>query len=151
MNDLEQELQELIIRAKEQGYLTYDEVNEYLPDEAVSAEALDNLLIALDEQGIELVDEPPEQFEEPPKEGPSAEDLQKQHEQAMLQLTPPEELRKLQSDPIRMYLSQMAVIPLLSRDEEIAIAKKIEITRKRFRRSVLNCFFALQTVMGHSL
>ncbi len=147
MNDLEQELQELIIRAKEQGYLTYDEVNEYLPDEAVSAEALDNLLIALDEQGIELVDEPPEQFEEPPKEGPSAEDLQKQHEQAMLQLTPPEELRKLQSDPIRMYLSQMAVIPLLSRDEEIAIAKKIEITRKRFRRSVLNCFFALQSTV----
>ena len=41
------------------------------------------------------------------------------------------------SDPIRMYLSQMAEIPLLTRDEEIALAKKIEVTRKRFRRNVL--------------
>ena len=44
-------------RARSQGYLTYDEVNDYLPDEAVDPEKLDNLLIALDEQGIELVNE----------------------------------------------------------------------------------------------
>ncbi len=53
------ELNELIATAQAQGYLTYDQVNDYLPDEAVTPEKLDNLLIALDELGIELVTEPP--------------------------------------------------------------------------------------------
>jgi len=141
---LETDLQTLITKGKSQGYLTYDEVNEYLPDEDVSPDKLDNLLLALDEQGIELVDEPPsKEFQEeklPP--GPTAEELQSVEEEPLL-LTA-EDLPKLTDDPIRMYLSQMAVIPLLSRDEEIALAKKIEITRKRFRRSVLACDFAMR-------
>ena len=45
--------------------------------------------------------------------------------------------KKLNSDPIRMYLAQMAEIPLLTRAEEISLAKKIEVTRKRFRRTLL--------------
>ena len=51
------------------------------------------------------------------------------------------------SDPIRMYLSQMANIPLLTRDEEIRLAKKIELTRKRFRRNLLRSFFALEATV----
>jgi RNA polymerase primary sigma factor len=141
---LENDLQTLITKGKSQGYLTYDEVNEYLPDEDVNPDKLDNLLLALDEQGIELVDEPPSKdFQEeklPP--GPTAEELQAVEEEPIL-LTA-EDLPKLTDDPIRMYLSQMAVIPLLSREEEIALAKKIEITRKRFRRSVLACDFAMR-------
>src|SRR5205085_6704069 len=51
------------------------------------------------------------------------------------------------SDPIRMYLSQMANIPLLTRDEEIRLAKKIELTRKRFRRNLLRSFSALEATV----
>ena len=51
------------------------------------------------------------------------------------------------SDPIRLYLSQMAEIPLLSRDEEISLAKKIEVTRKRFRRTLLSCDYALRATV----
>src|SRR5688572_32402070 len=53
------DLQTLIATGKTQGFLTYDQVNAYLPDEAVSPEKLDNLLMALDEKGIDVVDEAP--------------------------------------------------------------------------------------------
>ncbi len=139
------DLQQLIAKGKEQGYLTYDEVNHYLPDEDINPEKLDNLIIALDEQGIELVEEPPARFEdEPHAPAPTAEELQAAQEVVLVSSA---ELPKLSDDPIRMYLSQMAAIPLLSRDEEIALAKKIEVTRRRFRRSVLSCNFALKTVV----
>ncbi|MCY2993796.1 MAG: sigma-70 family RNA polymerase sigma factor [Planctomycetota bacterium] len=144
MDHFEKDLQDLINKGKSQGFLTYDEVNAYLPDEAVSPEKLDNLLMALEEQGIGLVDQPPsEDFsEELLPLDPALEQLEAAPEQA-----PPlsaSELPKLTDDPIRMYLSQMAVIPLLSREEEVALAKKIEITRKRFRRSVLGCDFSMR-------
>ena len=150
MDAIGQDLAELIDKGKAQGYLTYDEVNNYLPDEDVSPEKLDNLLIALDERGIDLLDEAPtDEFDVAPakKAGPSAEEAQKEHEETLQLPPPPDELRKLNSDPIRLYLSQMAVIPLLSREEEISLAKKIELTRKRFRRSVLSCDYALRTTV----
>ena len=59
MTYVDTDLTTIITKGKEQGYLTYDEVNGYLPDEDVNPEKLDNLLIALDEGGIKLVEEPP--------------------------------------------------------------------------------------------
>jgi RNA polymerase primary sigma factor len=56
---MEKDLQTLVVKGKSQGYLTYDDVNGYLPDQDVTPEKLDNLLIALDEMGIELVDQAP--------------------------------------------------------------------------------------------
>ena len=144
-----QELQQLIAKAKTQGYLTYDEVNEYLPDEDVNPEKLDNLLIALEEVGVELVDEAPaDNFDDVEvAKGPSAEELQKAAEDEPTALLSAEELPKLSDDPIRMYLSQMAEIPLLAREEEISLAKKIEVTRKRFRRTLLSCDYAMRTTV----
>ena len=57
MDPFDKELQDLVAKGKTQGCLTYDEVTRYLPDEAVDPEKLDNLLIALDEAGIELVNQ----------------------------------------------------------------------------------------------
>ena len=53
MDQADKDLQELVATGKAQGYLTYDQVNEYLPDEAVNPDKLDNLLMALEDQGIE--------------------------------------------------------------------------------------------------
>ncbi|HTM55005.1 MAG TPA: sigma-70 family RNA polymerase sigma factor [Pirellulales bacterium] len=139
------DLEELVSKGKSQGYLTYDQVNEYLPDEAVNPEKLDSLLIALDELGIELVNEAP-------AEGADATAATQgvANDEAgpdLLTAAVIKDLPKLSDDPVRMYLTQMAEIPLLSRAEEIALAKKIEVTRKRFRRSVLGCNYTMQATI----
>jgi RNA polymerase primary sigma factor len=137
-NHMELDLQDLVTKGKTQGYLTYDDVNGYLPDQDVNPEKLDNLLLAIDQAGIELLDEAPPgpddilKFPVKEEEGPSL---------ANKSTEPP---TKLNNDPIRLYLSQMSEIPLLSRTEEISLAKKIEVTRKRFRRTLLSCDYAMR-------
>ncbi|MBN2578895.1 MAG: sigma-70 family RNA polymerase sigma factor [Pirellulales bacterium] len=152
MDHFDQGLQALVAQGKKQGYLTYDEVNAYLPDEEVNPERLDNLLIALEEEGIDLMSDPPAQnFFDPadPRSGKPEDALTELTLLDPASLPPlPEEQRKFSSDPIRMYLSQMAVIPLLSREEEIALAKKIEVTRKRYRRTVLGCNLAMKATLA---
>jgi RNA polymerase primary sigma factor len=140
MKHMEKDLQTLVCRGKNQGYLTYDDVNGYLPDQDVTPEKLDNLLVALEDIGIELVDKAPVKPGQPHlKVFPPVDDQPS--------LIKPEEEKKLNSDPIRLYLSQMSAIPLLSRAEEISLAKKIEVTRKRFRRALLSCDFALRATV----
>jgi len=151
----DKDLRELVAKGKTQGYLTYDEVTRYLPDEAVDPEKLDNLLISLDQAGIELVNTAPEPdfFEAPAKPVKDA-----KARAAVEPPQPPEtddptpslvdDAPKWSNDPIRLYLSQMAVIPLLSREEEIALAKKIEVTRKRFRRTVLSCSLGMHNTIA---
>ncbi len=134
MQYVEKELDSLVEKGKEQGWLTYAEVNKYLPDEASNAQKLDALLVAIDQAGIELVDDPPE--EEASKKVSAV------GEEPVVEYTV-----KPSDDPIRMYLSQMAEIPLLSREEEISLAKKIEISRKRFRRALLGCNYALRATV----
>src|ERR671924_211331 len=67
MSYQDRELESLIQKGQTQGYLTYDEVNAYLPDEDVTPEKLDNLLLALDEKGIRLVDSAPLKIVEEPR------------------------------------------------------------------------------------
>jgi RNA polymerase primary sigma factor len=131
------DLEQLVLVGRQQGFLTYEQVNEYLPDEANTAEKLDQLLVVLERAGINIVDEAETDLRNELKiyNGEDA--------VAPTQTDTP----KLTNDPIRLYLSQMCEIPLLNRDQEIALAKKIEITRRKFRRAILGNDFALrQTV-----
>jgi RNA polymerase primary sigma factor len=135
------DLTTLIATGKSQGYLTFDQVNEYLPDEAVDPEKIDALLVALEDLGVELLDAPPEPTAEQEAVTASAAPAPRRDEPTT---TPPSNAA---NDPIRMYLAQMAEIPLLTRREEISLAKRIEVTRKRFRRAVLGCNYSLRSTV----
>jgi RNA polymerase primary sigma factor len=148
---VDQALQVIIEKGKKKGYLTYEELNDDLPDEVISPNQLDSLLMTLDEIGVQLLDEanvkkPPEdeEFEEAvpmeTEEEISAEDLTLEKELAET------EGRKI-DDPVRMYLTQMGEIPLLTREQEISLAKKIELTRMAFRRKVLECDYCARTAV----
>jgi len=139
---LDEGLKALIESGKHKGYLTYSQVNEFLPDDAVNPEKLDQLLTVLEEQGIELIDESEAEERE---SGPSdrADDGRPDLD---LSFMDEEDSRRI-DDPVRMYLTQMGEIPLLKREEEISLAKRIEVTRKRFRRKVLECDYALRNVV----
>jgi RNA polymerase primary sigma factor len=129
------DLQTLIEKAKEQGFITYEQVNRYLPNEGFSSDHLDKLLNVLDKLGLELVDVDPN--------APANANVAATKEDSMVS----GEMPRLTNDPIRLYLSQMSEIPLLTREQEISLAKKIEINRKRFRKAVLGSDYAMrQTV-----
>ncbi|MCY2929898.1 MAG: RNA polymerase sigma factor RpoD [Planctomycetota bacterium] len=137
---LEASIAKIIAKGKEKGYLTYEEMNAALPDEAVSPDRLDTLLMTLDEMGIELLDESEAEkrttFEEEEEEGVEEEKPPAEEES-------PEDTRRI-DDPVRMYLTQMGEIPLLTRDQEIGLARKIEMTRMHFRRRVLESDYSTQ-------
>jgi len=141
---MDEGLKTLLDSGKDKGYLTYSQVNDYLPDDAVNPEKLDQLLLVLEEHGIELIDESEaEEREAGPTAGAREEDATAEIDLSFIE---EEDTRRI-DDPVRMYLTQMGSIPLLKREEEIALAKKIEVTRKRFRRKVLECDGALRQVV----
>src|SRR6058998_4248462 len=119
------EVQKLIDIGKEKGYLLYDEVSDLLPPEiSASAEDLDDLFSAFGTAGIEVIDTDDQNFAPLDKipgekkfDGEQPEDLE-------LDLTPGA-LEKT-NDPVRMYLREMGTVPLLTRDGEVEIAKRIE-------------------------
>ena len=127
MDLFDTELQNLIARGKAQGHLTYDEVVKYLPDQAVDPSKLDNLLVALDELGIELVSTSEDDdlfadddsFVEDDLDGVASSVIE-----SLARNAAPPEPERWSNDPIRVYLSQMSNIPLLSREAEVSLAKK---------------------------
>src|SRR6516164_5867437 len=141
---LDEGLKALLESGREKGYLTYSQVNDYLPDDAVNPEKLDQLLLVLEEQGIELIDESEAEEREAGPGGPLSDE--ETRGELDLSFMDEEDSRRI-DDPVRMYLTQMGEIPLLKREEEISLAKKIEVTRKRFRRKVLECDYALSNVV----
>ncbi len=141
LDRIEKTIQKIIKKGQAKGHLTYEEINDDLPDEAISPERLDSLLMTLDELGVQLLDESdvPHEGEEEREE--SDEEFERTDEDLDEDLTLEDQLEEGEGrridDPVRMYLTQMGEIPLLSRDEEISLARKIELTRLAFRRKVL--------------
>jgi RNA polymerase primary sigma factor len=137
----------LIDKGKKQGYLTYEQMNDDLPDEAVSPNRLDSLLMTLDEIGVKLVDEADlskvggDDFSE------DAADALSKNDDKIIERDLSSNDGKRIDDPVRMYLTQMGEIPLLTREEEINLARKIELTRLAFRRKVLESDYSARNAV----
>ncbi len=125
--DITEKIKELVRIAQEQGYLTYGDINDALPDNVVSPEDLDEIYIKLRTLEIDIVDQAevdrvkqPEQEEEPEDKG----------------------RLDILDDPVRMYLKQMGQVPLLTREQEVEISKRIEDAENEVKRIIYSFGFA---------
>jgi RNA polymerase primary sigma factor len=119
------QVSKLITMGKEKGYLLYDEVNDLLPSDVHSAEDLDDLLSMFDNAGIEVLESPkPKSAEKIALEKSDEMKSDEGSEDVELDLSPGA-LDKT-NDPVRMYLREMGTVPLLTREGEVEIAKRIE-------------------------
>ncbi|MEO5325306.1 RNA polymerase sigma factor RpoD [Mesorhizobium sp. CC13] len=125
-------VKKMIKLAKKRGYVTMDELNAVLPSEEVTSEQIEDTMAMLSDMGINVVEDD-EQGEEAEAEGDSEEDANELAEQtgtAVATTTTKKEPTDRTDDPVRMYLREMGSVELLSREGEIAIAKRIEAGRE---------------------
>jgi len=122
----EDDIQNLIDVGKEKGYLTYGDVNDMLPEEMGTPDDLDDLITTIGTQGIDLLDAP--------KFGNDKDFELEEGEDVELDLTPGT-LEKT-NDPVRMYLREMGTVPLLTREGEVEIAKRIERGQMRVLKAI---------------
>ncbi len=124
-------VKKLIARAKKRGYLTYDELNEALPQDQMSSEQIEDIMSAISDMGVNIVESDEDVREEAAAEGDDDEpDLA--GDTGALAGPAPEKKKEVvdrTDDPVRMYLREMGAVELLSREGEIAIAKRIEAGR----------------------
>ena len=114
--DVQEKLRDLIKLAKEQGHLTFDDINEALPDNVTDPEDMDMILVRLRAIDIDIID--PSDVDRV-KDEKKPEDAEEEDEK-------PEAKLDILDDPVRMYLKQMGQVPLLTREQEVEISKRIE-------------------------
>ena len=142
MEKLAQKIKTLVQRGKEKGFLTYEELNDTLPDDTLmQPEKIDEILMMLDELGIDLIEETEiETRDTAETEGGGLRGAAGKPDEG-------ETITEKIDDPVRMYLTQMGGISLLSREEEISLAKRIETTRKGFLRKILKSDFSQEACL----
>jgi RNA polymerase primary sigma factor len=145
----EKKKRELISIGKAKGFLTYDEINDHMPENIVSSDQIDDWLSTLGGEGIEVVDSatqvkvsekhPPGEEEEEAEPASAKEEEAGEEEE--------EDGYSKTNDPVRMYLRKMGSVSLLTREGEVEIAKRIEDGERRVLQVVLNCAVAIQEIL----
>ncbi|CDQ11890.1 RNA polymerase, sigma 70 (sigma D) factor [Acidithiobacillus ferrivorans] len=133
------ELKRLIARGKEQGYLTYREINDHLPEEVFDPEQMENVISMINDMGIEVFEEAPDGETLLDGEGGSVVAAQEAEEAAEEALAVVEADIGRTSDPVRMYMREMGSVELLTREGEIEIARRIEDGLMQVLRAVSTC------------
>ncbi len=138
------DLNRLIAAGKEKGYLTLDEVNEALPEEIVTAEKLDDMMMIFDEMDIEIVDS--EQQVQVVTGPVSDSDSLVEEEEDEIQLEADSASRI--TDPVKMYLREMGQVSLLTRDGEVEIAKRIEAGEREIFNAIMESSLGIKQIMS---
>ncbi len=133
-------VKKLIAKGKEQGYITYDEINKLLPSGEFSSEQIDDVMATLADIGVNLVDAEPDDDEE--EEVAVKETTKKGAKNTLAK----EDMGRT-DDPVRMYLREMGTVELLSREGEIAIAKRIEAGREMMIGGICESPLTIQAIM----
>ena len=137
LDDKFDRLQQLIQMGKEKGYVLYDEVSELLPADLNSGADLDDLLAGLDVAGIEILEEPKLEFDKKLEEAEELLDLE----------LPPGVGEKI-NDPVRMYLREMGTVPLLTREGEVEIARRIERGQNTVLKALSRSPLVIQEILA---
>lgn len=123
----EASIKKLIARAKRRGVITYDELNEALPQDQMSSEQIEDIMAAISEMGVNIVESDEDAVDPEEQRAEDQEDAEAVDERP--DLVKKKETVERTDDPVRMYLREMGAVELLSREGEIAIAKRIEAGR----------------------
>jgi RNA polymerase primary sigma factor len=148
LKESERKKRELITMGKAKGFLTYDEVNEHMPESIVSSDQMDDWLSAFSGEGIEIVDSSSKL--KVAEKGDTEADEEEEEVEAKKEEPEEEEDADGYSktnDPVRMYLRKMGSVSLLTREGEVEIAKRIEDGERRVLQVVLNSSVAIEEIL----
>jgi RNA polymerase primary sigma factor len=147
-------IKKLVARAKKRGYITVDQLNEMLPQDQMTSEQIEDIMAALNEMGVNVV-ENEEAGEEGDTEQPAEDDAEESTDQQDDSAPAFEAVKKKETvdrtdDPVRMYLREMGAVELLSREGEIAIAKRIEAGRDTMILGLCESPITFNAIIGWS-
>ncbi|HEY5922437.1 MAG TPA: RNA polymerase sigma factor RpoD [Kofleriaceae bacterium] len=137
----------LIELGKQKGFVTYDEVNDAMPEDVVSTDQIDSWLSALGDHGIEVVDGAGPRRPDIVDPAPKGLDIEKEKEEGEID-EDEEYAYSRTSDPVRMYLRKMGSVSLLTREGEVEIAKRIEDGERKMLQAVLNSSVAVEELIA---
>ena len=140
------EIKKLITKGREQGYLTYAEVNDHLPDDIVDPEQIEDIIGMINDMGIEVHEVAPE-GELLLSDNAATSDDETATEEAVAALSALDSEAGRTTDPVRMYMREMGTVELLTREGEIAIAKRIEEGLNQVQSSLASFPWAIQLLL----
>ena len=132
--NINEKIRHLIRQSKEQGYLTFDDINEALPDSVENQDEIDNVLSILQNLDIEII------------ESEEVESFKQRQEEAEEEETRTSQ-KDILDDPVRMYLKQMGQVPLLTREQEVEISKRIETAEQKAQEALFECAAVSKYIM----
>ncbi len=139
------ELKKLILRGKEQGFLTYREINDHLPEDMHDTDQIESVVNMINDMGIDVYDHPPDPDTLILKTETAAEEDAEEAE-AVLATAVESEFGRT-TDPVRMYMREMGTVDLLTRNDEIALAKRIEDGIRQSTAAIASCPMTIAEVL----
>jgi RNA polymerase primary sigma factor len=140
------ELKKLILKGKEQGFLTYREINDHLPEDMHDTDQIESVVNMINDMGIDVYDHPPDPDTLLMKSESPVEETDEDTEAVLASAVESEFGRT--TDPVRMYMREMGTVDLLTRNDEIALARRIEDGIRQSTEAIASCPLTIATVLN---